>query len=75
MKSNFENHRIAGLACLVLGATLGCGSVSPSNLSPMPSEDAGRFERATRYTEELIKKNQDAEKKALSRKRFVPPQG
>ena len=62
----------ARLLALALGAWLvgpgtGCTPAPPSNLSPTPDQAADRHEQATRYTQELARRNQEAERKAMSR--------
>ena len=39
----------------------------PSNLSPTPDQAADRHEQAIRYSRDLARRNQQAERKAMSR--------
>lgn len=55
---------LVGVSCVWGG---GCTPAAPSNLSPTADQDAGRLENAERYSRELARKNQEAEKKAMSR--------
>jgi hypothetical protein len=45
----------------------GCMPAPPSNLSPTPDQAADRHEQATRYSQDLARRNQEAERKAMSR--------
>jgi hypothetical protein len=55
------------LATALGGPGGGCGPAPPSNLSPTPDQDTNRHERAARYTQELARKNQQAERKVMGR--------
>jgi hypothetical protein len=56
---------------LLGGLTAGCGTSPNPNQSPTPDQAADRHQRAMRYTQELAGKNQQAERKAMSR--MAPP--
>jgi len=59
---------VLALAAAWLGAPgTGCTPAPPSNLSPTPDQAADRHEQATRYTQELARRNQEAERKAMNR--------
>jgi hypothetical protein len=45
----------------------GCTPAPPSNLSPTPDQAADRHEQAIRYSRDLARRNQQAERKAMSR--------
>jgi hypothetical protein len=49
------------------GPGAGCTPAPPSNLSPTPDQAAGRHEQATQYSLDLARRNQQAEKKAMSK--------
>ena len=55
------------VACLLGGATAGCGNASNPNLSPISEQAVDRHQQAIRYAQELAGKNQRAEKKAMGR--------
>jgi hypothetical protein len=58
---------MALVAAWLGGARAGSTPASTSNLSPTPDQAADRHEQATRYSEELARKNQQAERKAMGR--------
>lgn len=60
------------LTCLFVAGEWGCGAGAPSNLSPSPEQDPERHRKAVAYQEELIRKNQEAERKAMSGRRVTP---
>lgn len=64
-----------GMAGLLLALACGCGQGAASNLSPTPEEAPERFERAQLETEELIRKNREAEQKAMRQAGRFPPGG
>jgi hypothetical protein len=49
------------------GLGSGCTPAPPSNLSPTPGQAADRHEQAVRYSRDLARRNQQAERKAMSR--------
>ena len=55
------------VACLLGGATAGCGNASNPNLSPISEQAVDCHQEAIRYTQDLAGKNQRAEKKAMGR--------
>jgi hypothetical protein len=60
--------RLALALVAALGwSVAGCGPAPPSNLSPTSDQDAHRHNEATRYTRELARRNQQAEREALGR--------
>jgi hypothetical protein len=54
-------------ACVAGAFTAGCDTTDRSNLSPTPDQAVDRHQQAIRYTEELASKNQQAERKVMSR--------
>ncbi len=63
------------LAAGLIGAPgTGCAPAAPANLSPTPEQAPDRHENATRYSQELAQKNQEGERKVMSRMTRSHPQ-
>lgn len=64
---------LLALAPLIVGPAGGCGTEPPPNLSPTAEQDPARFEEAKRITEEMRRKNLEAERNAMKRLRTPRP--
>jgi hypothetical protein len=67
MRMNTIRAAALTTAWLVSALTAGCDTAESSNLSPTSDQAVDRHRQAIRYTEELASKNQQAERKAMSR--------
>ncbi len=72
MRSSVSKLLVLGMMWALGAAAVGCDATSPSNLSPTPDQAADRHERAVLYSEQRASKNQEAERKAMSRKHPTP---
>jgi len=73
MRTRARLFALALAAAWLGGLGTGCTPAPPSNLSPTPDQATDRHEQAIRYTQELARRNQDAERKTMSRISRSPP--
>ena len=61
------------LTGLLLGSFVGCGPAEPPPWSPTPEQDPDRYEQARSAEEQAKRRNQEAEKLLMKKRRLNLP--